>query len=463
MKKLANTLSAILLSVLLAFCSGCTDKRDYGTEFNLETDCQYSYFNSVSTWKKVQTDGKGQYLYNNNYIYYYSDGDHKLIPLCNKPNCLHDMETDKKRQENCNAFVHRLDYDFIQYYEGYVYYYVNDAIDDLSCLYRVSTDGGRKDKIFTAENEDVGSWLIHRGVFYYAVQSSFTKQDNKNQIYTKFTLKSLDLSADMDEKKAKVIYETDEKYTALNLNPIKAFKNYLCYSATFTPREFKSRDQKEWLRTVHTPTFIYNIDTGENREIPIPEGNGSYTTIGEVTFLNDRLLVKLYNNLNDLDGTTGAGMRLVPIYSMNFDLTDVKLWHKGVEQGKLVQGCGDHVIISDAMLPVMSGIFAVVISNSDYSLEDMPTFEEMSLTKTDVEIYSADGTRVSWFVYPMNNKGNFNGFGPDGYNAEFKNNGDGSWSVFRLKLDDVLHCRGEKVELDCVSTRRYGALNRPED
>ena len=152
-------------------------------------------------------------------------------------------------------------------------------------------------------------------------------------------------------------------------------------------------------------------------------------------------------NLSDVEGDTLNGLNKVPIYSMNYDLTDVKVWLDGVEQGKLMQSSGDYVIISDAFLQLLPDIYSVIVSGSDLTLDDILK------QKTTVDLYSADVKRISRFVYPMNNKGNFNGFGPDGVNVEFQDNDNGTWSIYELNLNDVLHCQGEEVRLTRVSTR----------
>ena len=59
----------IFLSAVIVVISGCSQRRDYGTQFNPETDCQYSYYGSVTSWNKIQSDSGGHYLLHNDYIY----------------------------------------------------------------------------------------------------------------------------------------------------------------------------------------------------------------------------------------------------------------------------------------------------------------------------------------------------------------------------------------------------------
>lgn len=87
---------------------GCDNAKDYSGEYNFETDDQYSYATSIVSWKKYQSDGNGQYILMNDYIYYYNNETKQMNPLCSKANCLHDMENDKERRGDCNAYLNRV-------------------------------------------------------------------------------------------------------------------------------------------------------------------------------------------------------------------------------------------------------------------------------------------------------------------------------------------------------------------
>ena len=444
-KNITKMLIAVLLAVIIAFSSGCSKQRDYGEDFNLETDCQYSYYCGVGFWKRIQSDGVGQYILKNKYIYYYNTEKNTLTPLCNKANCLHDMETDESRLNDCNAYAPTDKTDameFIQYYDGYVYYVVNDF--ENGSLYRVKKDGSQKDKIFTTDDKmSINNWLIHRGHLYYAILRYYYGEDNSTKVYEKCVLKSLELSSNMSEKDAKVIFESDEEHSVIGLGDLKAYKNYLCYQITANTNDVEWTTTESWFGQLYMPTYIYNIETGENREIPVPEGYSKTTVIGGIVFMEDKMLAKVADGVWDDEYKS-------PIYSMNYDLTDQKIWLDGVEKSKQVQPYDDYVVISDAKLHYKTieeeGIQQYVLK------DDKPC--------TNVEIYSSDGELVSYFVYPMNKgfNGNFNGFGPDGVNVEFDED-DNSWTVYKLNFKDVLNCHGEEVKLEKVSTRRFGPLH----
>jgi hypothetical protein len=266
----------------------------------------------------------------------------------------------------------------------------------------------------------------------------------------------------MSEKNAKVIFESDEDHSVLGLYQLKAYKNYLCYYINANVKDFDAPDSESWYSQLYSPMYLYNIETEQNSEIPVPKGYSNTTYISNVVFLQDKMLFRLYDNLQDhvydnLEDNKQNGTYKFPIYSINYDLTDEKIWLDNVEQGKWVQTYNDYVILSDASLQYSAYLYTAAASDGDlpFSLDDLPK-------SCNIEIYSADAKRVSYFVYPMNVSGNFNGFGPDGVNVEFADNGD-SWSVYELNFDDVLNCHGEEVKLNLISTRKFGALNKEDN
>lgn len=445
-KNVIKIWEAVLLAIIVVVNSGCSLKRNYGTEYNFETDCQYSYYDSRDDWKRVQSDGTGQYILKNQYIYYYNTETKHLTPLCNKPNCLHDNEIDLNKLSDCNAYApDTLSADErIQYYEGYIYYVDNNV--NQTCLYRVKKDGSKKDKVFTTDdNIIISNWLIHRGCFYYSFAAFYYGEEQSTQIYKKCFLKSLELSSNMSEKNAKVIYESDEEHTIHGLYNLKAYQNYLCYEIVSNQNDYKVTNAESWLRQVYSPMYLYNIETGENCEVSIPKYCSETTIMKDVVFLKDKMLLILYDNLQDSEFP-------LPIYSVNYDLTDMEIWLNNLEQGKNVQSYDNYVILSDGPLHYSTFVSDDGIYSSVEKDPENPCIN--------VEIYSPDAERLSWFIYPMNqNEGNFTGFGPDGVNVEFEENDD-SWSVYELNFDDVLNCQGEEIALNLVSTRKYGVLNR---
>jgi hypothetical protein len=248
----------------------------------------------------------------------------------------------------------------------------------------------------------------------------------------------------MSDDKAKVIFESDEEHSVSGLYNLKAYKNYICYEIVANEKDFEITTQESWLKQLYSPTYLYNTDTGENVIIPIPEGYSETIDISSVIFLKDRMLLKLSD---DMQGTDYQ----LPIYSINYNLTDEKIWLSDVEQGKWVQSYDDYVIFSDAALH-----YETILTEEGVYREELKDSKPMN-----IEIYSADAALVSHFGYPMNEAADFNGFGPDGMYVEVEDGAD-SWSVYELNLQDVLKCEGEEVERSLVSERKYRAQSQEE-
>lgn len=434
MKKFVRLFCTLLVGGIITTSCSCSKKKDYSGEYNYETDCQYSYCSNIPSWKYIQSDGSGQYIYKKNFIYYYNMKTHTMTPVCNKANCLHDKETSEDRREECNAYCLEVDMDrmstYIQYYEGNIYYV------DGGSLYRLSTDGSKKDIIFSTEdNMPILEWLLHRGTFYYDTEPYYNGKDDKEEttqgeeeekVYKKCILKAIPVSSNMKEKDAEVIFENDNEHNVLSFGPLKAYKNYIYYDIVANENDFEMTDNESWFRQVDVKTYIYNTETGENTVIPVPEGYTDTTQISGIIFLKDKILVKLYDNLQNEEYK-------MPIYSMNYDLTGQKIWLDDVEQDKLVQSYEDSVIISDS---------------------DIQYFVKGNKKSANIEIYNEKAERISYFVYPFNVLGTFSGFGPDGINVEFKETDD-SLAVYELPFDKVKNCHGEMVEPELVAERAY--------
>lgn len=430
MKMYKKIVSFLIAGVCVVTMCSCNEKKVYEGEYNYETDCQYSYDNSVSSWKMVQSDGEGQYIFKNNFIYYYNMKNHTMSPVCNKANCLHDKENMESKKSECNAYatmdVFNSMNSYIQYYEGDVYYVRADS------LYRLRKDGSKVDTIFTTEDEmPIYNWLLHRGVLYYVIQPSYTtdvtitKEDGSKEkkVATKCIAKALPLSAKMKEKNAEVIFESDEDHNVLTFDRFRAYKNYVVYNVIANENDYKMTDEESFFKQLSVKYYIYDTETKENKEIPKPKECDETVGISGIAFLKDRMLIGLYDYFKDEEYK-------LPIYSMNYDLTDEKVWLEDVEQGKYIHSYGDYVIISD--------------SDIQYSVKN-------NQNSANIEIYSKDAECISNFVYPMNVMGSFNGFGPDGINVEFEET-DEKIDVYELDFEKVKNCHGEEVQLDLVAS-----------
>lgn len=430
MKKKRITVIVIVF-VLITTAMGCT-KKDYSGEYNYETDAQYSYDNNITSWKKYQSDGNGQYILMNNYIYYYNNETKQLNPLCDKANCLHDMETDSTRREECNAYIDKVSwgeensvdpgYKFIQYYEGSIYYTIG------SDVYRVSREGTTKKKVFTTENGNaIISWLIHRGKLYYEMEEYSAEGDN---IYARGVLKQIDIRDSMKETDAKVIFETDKGLNMHSFGQLQAYKNQLFFSTDCFSKDFQMTDNESWIKAgIHT-YYVYYMDTDQVSVMEVPDCQSDTDGIGSIAFLKDKMLIKKYDNMQDAEYKTA-------IYSMDYDTKETTVWLDDVAQDSGMMAYDNYVIIDNA---------------------DIQYFKYDNQNSCNVEIYDSDAQKLSEFEYGINSIGTFSGFGPDGISVDVTQD-DTSWYVHEISIKDVINCNGEKIIPKIISERDFGALN----
>lgn len=425
----------VIIMLMAISIMGCDNAKDYSGEYNFETDDQYSYATSIVSWKKYQSDGNGQYILMNDYIYYYNNETNQMNPLCSKANCLHDMENDKERRGDCNAYLNRggdtdgassdvedPGYKYIQYYEGNIYYFIG------SSLYSVSKDGSSKKKIYmVGDGKEVGSWLIHRGKLYYGLKE-YTYEGER--VYSKGIISMIKLGKSMDEKNSEVIFETEDELNLQEMGNIQAYKNKLFFQVSCNSKDFTMTDNESWIKSLESNYYMYDVDSNQLSVIDVPDKKTNTDNIGAIAFLKDKLLIKKYDDMHDLQYET-------PIYAMNYDTKDISVWMDGIPQDSGIMTYDDYVIIDDA---------------------DIQFFNNDNTESCNVKIYSSDAKQVSDFEYELNSVGTFAGFGPDGVSVDVIQN-DTSWSVCEIKFDDVKKCNGDKITPKIVNVRDFGELN----
>lgn len=429
MKKLG-----VLMGVLLLFIvggTGCSSKQEFSEEYDPNTDYQYTYVDTFDGNRKVQYGNGGEYIWYNDFIYFYNEESKALNPLCNKVNCLHDHEMDEDRLKECNAYTGMQsgdNYVAISYYDDNVYF-VKDGT-----LYRISQNGSKKDAIYTLEDEvPIYAWIIHRGVLYYDTQEYYSPDGEK--VCTKVSFKRIELSSHMSEKKAETIFESDESVSVLTLSSLRAYKNVL-YFKVIARDNNKSSDGTEdgWVKALNNSYFYYNLETKELNEIEIPDGYGEYADISEIIFLNEKVLIRI------CDETLEQEYKFPVLYA-NYDMSNMAIWMEELEQGKSIQVNGDKVVISDA---------------------DIQYFEKENKNSIHVSVYDTNAKCIDTFIYPLNNMGNLCGSGVNGELLEIIDD-DSNWYIYGFNLNSIGNYNGKEVKLELKSTRKIGTLNNLEE
>lgn len=428
MKKNNGTIIFTLLLSIICL-SGCSSKKEFGEEYNPDTDYQYTYVDTFDNHRQVQSGNGGKYIWYNNFIYFLNEETGSLSPLCAKANCMHDQETDTDKLKECNANAQESEnsYSFISYYDGNVYFVQNDT------LYRISQDGSKKDAIFlTEDGANIEAWLIHRGVLYYNTQEYYSI--NNEKIGTRVILKAIKLGSHMSEKNAEIVYQSDEGISVLTFAGLRAYKSNLYFKIIANDNNKKRDGTTEgWIKALSVPYFCYNIGTKEIYEVKCPEGYGEYANISDVFFMEDKVLIEIYDATKD-------GEYKLPVFSADYDMKNMKIWMDEIEQEKQIQTNGDKVIISDGSLLYEKGY------DKDFN----------------VEVYDSNANLIDTFIYPVNMMGNLGGSGLDGEILEFTND-KSSWYIKGFNINSIGNYNGSKVELEDKGTRAFGTLNNPEE
>lgn len=143
--------------------------------FDSETDWDWSYQTShtVSSFAKGP---KGYYVRLGDFVYYCDFETQTLIALCNRPDCLHDKETDSEKRSECTAYVaYGSVNDGLQYYDGKLYANASSVYFDTErdadyrekeYLLELALDGSSREQI-DYQMENAYSFAFHRGSLYY--------------------------------------------------------------------------------------------------------------------------------------------------------------------------------------------------------------------------------------------------------------------------------------------------------
>lgn len=297
MKKYTRNSRFILLFIIVILCTaGCGSNKDKndGTvvnngvasnngdiskticidtgKYNAETDAQ-SFF----IWGSVAQTKNGFYFFDNCTIMFYDFASKQVVPLCNRPNCTHDVIN----SPDCNAILNENDniamnYDTlaIQFYQGNLYISGCDK-EGYDSIYKISQDGSTREqymKLYRSGmtqtvNESYRrspTFCIHRGYVYYINEMEETQ-----------TIRRMEMGKDDTE----IVYEPKgERATVYRM---KAYGDYLV---------FQTGNFAEDMINIDGRICAYNIKTGEigtiinnvYNEYHVFNGKVYYTTATEI-------------------------------------------------------------------------------------------------------------------------------------------------------------------------------------
>lgn len=176
-KKYRKLISIILVLYITSIIIGCSNK-DLGNNYVSNEDAQYMFMQSMLD-KYIAKSDSGYYFVNGLYLYYADKESMKPVILCDKPNCLHDRETDPYKKSECNAYIGSESNKLLTIYDNYIYYYgVNEKDDFTNYIFRMSLDGNEKKAIAKVDG-NVMDMAIHREKLYYSIYEDIASSEQK--------------------------------------------------------------------------------------------------------------------------------------------------------------------------------------------------------------------------------------------------------------------------------------------
>jgi hypothetical protein len=278
----------LLILILLAGCSSNTASVNTYVE---GLDCQYMYITQCSGSVIAESE-EGYYFICGHFIYYADKQTMEPVVLCNKPNCLHEKESNPEMTYKCNAFVYGIK-PFITYYNKNIYVTtILFGLEDKFVLQKLSLDGTKRETVLTFDREP-NSLVIHRGKVYY---TDIAYDKNKKSHYA---IKEFELD------------KINAKPEALYLGTLKGGKiqDLICYGNNLYFREYVHSEE-----LFATRSMRYDLLTQKANRI-FTENDNEYNS--HLAIYKDKLFSRKCSFINLEFGTYSS-------YTCNLDGSDIQ-------------------------------------------------------------------------------------------------------------------------------------------
>lgn len=281
-----NKICKRVLSSALALCmcagtvllgSGCsTDQQPtVNSTFNYETDMQYIYCSAGTCAALTKTDTGYYYVGDHDILIYIDKESKKATPLCSKPNCLHEDP------DICDAYLNLAGTTSglkIQYYKGSLYFIEQEISKDLTSskiyLTKMDKDGKNRQRLTNDLKFGICEWMIHRGYFYYATDSSIMRlsmDDLKAEPEVLFKLKENEYFKDDTNTFRWLMAYGDYAYFNVSVydmeqEVLKGFSYYVIDTNSKKVKEIKDNDGTVCWDTFAGDKLIYYVcdESGKN-------------------------------------------------------------------------------------------------------------------------------------------------------------------------------------------------------
>lgn len=282
MFKKTSSILIFVVAFLYLFTLLSQAETNLGDKYIEGTDNQYSFNGSTDSTIAIYNSG---YFFasgpNKCFLFYKDSVTQKAVPVCNKPECIHEKEKDQSKLSNCNAFVGNTLLRFIFCNNKKIYFTAidlsdkNPSLDTKLSLYQQNLDGTQRKKIYTFK-ENLYDMIIHRGYTYFTTTDFGTIPGKEN--ITKTTMKFYTLKLNVSGEKAKQIKVF--KASGETIAQIKAYGNNVYF--------LEGRYIKNSTKMSNDNTYRYDILSGSLKLI-LKNNYANYT------FFNNGLI---FQNVN---------------------------------------------------------------------------------------------------------------------------------------------------------------------
>ena len=204
--------SLLLLTALLLFTTACSGgggtgliPRGYPTDntYHPETDCSYTTASAMYGSRVAETE-LGYYTFANCYLLFTDAKTMETVPVCAKPNCLHEEEPDEDKRKECNAYFKGIALVGSVFYVDdslYIWHKLEHTSDlipqdgahseilNYCALTQVSIDGTQRKTLFVTHSPGLSFSCIHRGRFY-TIRQVWDESGHRREELWSYSLKN---------------------------------------------------------------------------------------------------------------------------------------------------------------------------------------------------------------------------------------------------------------------------------
>lgn len=178
-KFIALSLAFILVLLTLTGCSDPMAKYEELPDEYVEGTDFMNGFNRNENFRQSITKGEGGYYFTRRgFLYFYDTASKVAVPVCSRPECLHDQNPDDMTIWSCDAWIPCAD-NFMQYYDGFLYatcdMYSEKGelmLADSMYLLKIAPDRSTVEALTPIDLPNSASCFIHRGYLYAFPRSS---------------------------------------------------------------------------------------------------------------------------------------------------------------------------------------------------------------------------------------------------------------------------------------------------